>query len=82
MAIAEATTVFNLETALDMQFEEITAAGTAATEGWGVRSTRSTITFVPKGKPPNGDCRLDYIEASENNDVIILPTYNLVDTDC
>ncbi|MPY25888.1 type II secretion system protein [Shewanella sp. YLB-07] len=79
---AEVTTILNLEIALDMQFEEITAAGTAATEDWGVRSTGSTITFVPKGKTPNGDCRLDYTEASETNDVITLPTYNLVGTDC
>lgn len=79
---AEATTILNLEAALDMTFEAIPGANTAATEDWGVRSTGTTITFVPKGKTPNGDCRLDYTEASENNDVITLPAYDIIDTDC
>ncbi|QFU24644.1 type II secretion system GspH family protein [Shewanella eurypsychrophilus] len=78
----EATTITNLELALDMQFEELTGNGTLATEDWGVRSTGSTIIFVPKGKASNGDCRLDYTEASESNDVITPPDYEIIETGC
>ena len=78
----EATTILNLELALDMQFEELTGNGTLVTEDWGVRSTGNTIKFVPKGKASNGNCRLDYTEASGNNGEITLPTYNIIDTDC
>ncbi len=79
---SEATTITNLEIALDMQFEEVSGNNTAATEDWGVRSQGGLITFVPKGKTPGGNCRLVYTEASENNDVITPPNYDIFDTDC
>lgn len=79
---SETTTILNLELALDMEFEEVPGNNTAATEDWGVRSQGGVIIFVPKGKTPGGDCRLNYTEASETNDVITPPSYEIVETGC
>lgn len=78
----EAETISNLVVALDMSFEALAAADTLTTEDWGVRSTATVITFVPKGKASDGDCRLVYTAASEAADVITIPSYVIVDTDC
>lgn len=80
-----ATAVSNFEAALEMQFEALANTTTAvSTEDWGLYSTATQVTIVPRGKTADTAtaataCGLVYTASTGAG---VVPTYQTITTGC
>jgi MSHA pilin protein MshA len=75
----------NLEKAMDMTFEELSATDSVTKQDWGVIfSSDSAFIIVPKGKKSTDACRIDYTTASQDATTKVITPANVtaVTTDC
>ncbi|WP_428619404.1 type II secretion system protein [Shewanella sp.] len=75
-----ATVKTNLENAMDMTFEALSAADSVTAQDWGVfYSSETKFIIVPKGKKSTDACRIDYTTATNASTPAVVAA---VTTDC
>ncbi|MCG9747988.1 prepilin-type N-terminal cleavage/methylation domain-containing protein [Shewanella sp. Isolate8] len=75
-----ATVKTNLEKAMDMTFEALSATDSVTAQDWGVLySSETKFIIVPKGKKSTDACRIDYTTAENASTPAVVAA---VTTDC